>query len=107
MRYLAILLLAPWLLVLVGLYWAYPKSIARTSTRRTFDVVALAVVAFVTVEFAMLGFDQAALPGENDLGHMSGAIWQQVLPALYGYAAFSVALLLALLIRHLIWRRPR
>ena len=107
MRYLAILLLSPWLLVLGGLYLAYPKSLARTAARYTFDVVALAVVAFVTVEFAMLGFDQATLPGQNALGHMSGAIWQQVLPALYGYAAFSVALLLALLIRHLIWRRPR
>lgn len=107
MRYLAIFLLLPWLLVLGGLYWAYPRNLVRTAARRTFDVVALAVVAFVTVEVAMLGFDHATLPGESELGHMSGAIWQQVLPALYGYAAFSVALLLALLIRHLIWRRPR
>jgi hypothetical protein len=107
MRFLAILLLAPWLLVLGGLYWAYPKNLARTPSRRAFDVVALALVAFVTVEFAMLGFDHATLPGENELGHMSGAIWQQVLPALYGYAAFSVGLLLALLIRDRFWRRPR
>lgn len=107
MRYLAILLLAPWLLVLGALYWTYPKSLARTSARRAFDVVALALVAFATVEFAMLGFDQATLPGEDELGHMSGAIWQQVLPALYGYAAFTVGLLLALLIRQRIWGRRR
>jgi hypothetical protein len=107
MRFLAILLLAPWLLVLGGLYWAYPKNLARTPSRRAFDVVALALVAFVTVEFAMLGFDHATLPGENELGHMSGAIWQQVLPALYGYGAFTAALVLALLLRHLIWGRAR
>lgn len=107
MRYLAILLLAPWLLVLGWLYWAYPKRLARTSARRAFDVVALAMVAFATIECAMLGFDQATLPGQSELGHMSGAIWQQVLPALYGYGAFTLGLILALLIRHLVWGRPR
>lgn len=107
MRYLAILLLAPWLFVLGWLYWVYPKSLVRTPARRAFDLVALGVVAFVTVEFAMLGYDHATLPGQDPLGRVSGAIWQQVLPALYGYAAFSVTLLLALLIRHRVWRRPR
>lgn len=107
MRYLAILLLGPWLLVLGWLYWTYPKSLPRTSARRAFDVVALGVMAFVTVEFVMLGFDHATLPSEDVLGRMSGAIWQQVLPALYGYGAFSVALISALLVRQLLWRRPR
>lgn len=107
MRYLAILLLAPWLLILCWGYWAYPKSLPRTPARRIFDAVALGVVAFVTVEFALLGFDAATLPGEDALGRASGGIWQQVLPALYGYAAFTGALVLALLVRHLIWRRSR
>lgn len=107
MRYLAIVLLGPCLLVLCGLYWAYPKSLPRTPARRAFDVVALGVMAFVTVCFALLGFDQATVPSEDELGRVSGAIWQQVLPALYGYGAFSVAFFSALWIRHLIWRRPQ
>lgn len=107
MRYLALVLLGPWLLVLCWLYWTYPKSLPRTSARRAFDVAALAMMGFVTLEFAMLGFDRAKLPGMDPLGRISGGIWQQVLPALYGYAAFSVALIVALLVRHLIWRRLR
>lgn len=107
MRYLAILLLAPWLLILCWAYWAYPKNLPRSSKRRIFDVVALIVAALVTVQSATIGFDQVTLPKVNALGRASGAIWQQVLPALYGYGAFSAALVLALLLRHLIWGRAR
>lgn len=107
MRYLAILLLAPWLLILSWAYWAYPKHLPRSSSRRIFDVVALIVTAVVTVESAAIGFDQVSLPTVNALGRASGAIWQQVLPALYGYGAFTAAIILALLLRHLIWGRPR
>jgi hypothetical protein len=107
MRYLAILLLAPWLLILCWAYWAYPKNLPRSSKRRIFDVVALIVAALVTVQSAAIGFDQVTLPKVNALGRASGAIWQQVLPALYGYGAFSAALVLALLLRHLIWGRAR
>lgn len=45
MRYLSILLLAPWLLILAWAYWAYPKSLPRTKGRRVFDVFALVVAA--------------------------------------------------------------
>jgi hypothetical protein len=107
MRYLAILLLAPWLLILCWAYWAYPKNLPLSSTRRIFDVVALIVAALVTVQSAAIGFDQVTLPKVNALGRASGAIWQQVLPALYGYGAFTAALVLALLLRHLIWGRAR
>lgn len=105
MRYLAILLLAPWLLVLCWAYWAYPKSLPRTSTRRAFDVVALGMTAFITVECAAIAFDSVTLPGRDALGHASGGIWQQVLPALCGYGAFTAAIVLALLLRHLVWGR--
>lgn len=107
MRYLAILLLAPWLLILCWGYWAYPKNLPRSSSRRIFDVVALLVTAVVTVQAAAIGFDNVNLPKVDALGRASGAIWQQVLPALYGYGAFTAALLLALLLRHLVWGRPR
>jgi hypothetical protein len=107
MRYLAILLLAPWLLILCWAYWAYPKKLPRTSARRIFDFVALLLAVIITVQSAAIGFDMAKLPAIDDFGRASGGIWQQVLPALYGYGAFTAVLLLAMLLRYVIWGRRR
>lgn len=106
MRYLAILLLAPWLLILGWAYWSYPKSLPRTSARRSFDLAALLLAAFAAVECASTAFDTASVPAVGQYGPASGAIWQQVLPALYGYGACVVVLVLAMIVRHLLWR-PR
>lgn len=105
MRYLAILLLAPWLLILCWIYWAYPKNLPRSRSRRLFDVMALIVTALATVESAVIGYDNVSLPEADALGRASGGIWQQVLPALYGYGAFAAALILAFWLRHLLWGR--
>ena len=105
MRYLAILLLAPWLLILCWAYWAYPKSLPQTSSRRVFDFVVLLLAAITAVQSALLGFDMVGLPAVDQFGRASGGIWQQVLPALYGYGAFTVVLLLAMLLRHACWGR--
>ncbi|MEO8999119.1 MAG: hypothetical protein ABI227_12740 [Rhodanobacter sp.] len=105
MRYLAILLLAPWLLILCWAYWAYPKSLPRTPARRVLDVAALLLALIATAQCAVIGFDTVELPVVDGFGRASGAIWQQVLPALYGYGAFTVVLALAMLLRHVIWRR--
>lgn len=107
MRYLAILLLAPWLLILCWIYWAYPKTLPRSRSRRIFDVLALIVMALVTVQSAAIGFDNVSLPETGVLGRASGGIWQQVLPALYGYGAFATVLILAALLRQRIWGRNR
>ncbi|RAO75779.1 hypothetical protein [Dyella jiangningensis] len=104
MRYLAILLLAPWLLILGWAYWAYPKSLPRTSARRSFDLAALLLAAFAAVECASTAFDTASMPTVGQYGPASGAIWQQVLPALYGYGACVLVLVLAMIVRHLLWR---
>ena len=104
MRYLAILLLAPWLLILGWAYWSFPKSLPRTSLRCWFDMAALLLAAFAAVECANTAFDTATVPTVGQYGHASGAIWQQVLPALYGYGACVVVLVLALIVRQLVWR---
>ncbi|WP_109125229.1 hypothetical protein [Dyella sp. C11] len=104
MRYLAILMLAPWLLILGWAYWSYPKNLAHTRLRRWFDVAALLLAAFAAVECANTAFDTATVPAAGQYGHASGAIWQQVLPALYGYGACVVVLVLALIVRQLVWR---
>ena len=105
MRYLAILLLAPWLLILCWAYWAYPKSLPRTPVRRIVDAAALLLALIAAAHCAVIGFDRVELPVVDGFGRASGAIWQQVLPALYGYGAFTAVLVLAMLLRHLIWGR--
>jgi putative copper export protein len=107
MRYLAILLLTPWLLILCSGYWAYPKSLPRVAARRIFDVVAMLLAMIAAAQCAVIAFDQVELPTVDGFGRASGAIWQQVLPALYGYAAFTVVLLLAMLLRHVLAGRRR
>ena len=105
MRYLAILLLAPWLLILAWAYWAYPKSLPRTKGRRVFDLLALVLAAVAAVQAAVMGFEAAVVPSVGQFGPASGAIWQQVLPALYGYGACVVVLLVALGVRAAVWGR--
>jgi hypothetical protein len=108
MRYLAILLLAPWLLILCWAYWTYPKSLSKTSGRRIFDFVALLLAVIAAAQGTLFGFDTAMLPTVGQFGgRASGAIWQLVLPALYGYGAFVVILGIALLARHGIFHRFR
>ena len=107
MRYLALMLLAPPLLILCWGYWAYPKSLPRSVGRRTFDVAALLLALLTAVQCPLLGCDRVALPEVDQFGRASGAIWQQVLPALYGYGAFAAVLALAMVCRHLCWGRRR
>lgn len=107
MRYLAILLLLPWLLILCWAYWAYPKSLPRIAARRVFDVAAVLLALLAAAQCAALGFDHVEPPVVDGFGRASGAIWQQVLPALYAYGAFTAVLLPAALLRHALWRRAR
>ncbi|PWK85799.1 hypothetical protein [Fulvimonas soli] len=107
MRYLALLLLAPWLLVLAWAYLAYPKGLPRTAGRRLFDALAVLAAAAGTAWSVMLGFEAAAVPADGAFGRSSGAIWRQVLPALYGYGVFVLLLGVALPLRQLLFRARR
>ncbi|SEJ03902.1 hypothetical protein [Frateuria terrea] len=106
LRYLALLLLAPWLLILGWAYFSYPKSLPRTAARRLFDWLALLLAVVSAAGCAMRGFDAAPPPAIDQFGRSSGAIWQQVLPVLLGYGACVAVLLAALLLRQAVWR-PR
>ena len=107
LRYLALLLLAPWLLVLGWAYFTYPKGLPRTAARRAFDWLALVLAAIAAVASAGWGFEAAPPPQVDSFGRASGAIWQQVLPALLGYGACVAVLVLAMLLRFLLWRPAR
>lgn len=107
MRYLAMVLLTPWLLILCWAYWAYPKSLPVTTRRRSFDVVVVLLAMSAAAKAAALSFDAAVLPAVGPFGQASGGIWRQVLPALYGYGAFLVVIVLALGLRRAVWSRRR
>lgn len=107
MRFLAILLLAPWLIILGWAYCSYPKSLPRNPARRAFDVAVLLLAVVASVALASLGFDHVALPQAGQYGVPSGSIWQQVLPVLIAYGVFLAALSLGLWLRHLVWGRRR
>jgi hypothetical protein len=106
-RFLSILLLAPWLLVLCWLYWIWPRSLPRTAGRRSFDLLVLLLAGLATAWAALAGFDSAVLPEPGEFGKVSGSIWQQVLPALWGYGAFTAVIVPAALLRQLFWGSTR
>ncbi len=87
---LALLLFAPWLLILAALYWLYPRQ-PRHAARRWFDTVAMlvALAAFVLALHWAHGFADRHY----------GAMWPQILATLAGYGAFLAVLVLAIVMR--------
>lgn len=98
MRFLAILLLAPWLAVLGWLYWLYVRRTHGARTGAGADVLVLVCSAI-----AAIACTEAAFAMETGI---AGAIWKQVAAALACYAGFSAVLLIGLL-RHAWLRRRR
>lgn len=94
---LALLLFAPWFLILSGLYWWYPRQ-PRDHARRLYDAAALllALAAFVaTLHWAH---------GHADRQY--GAMWPQVLATSAGYGVYLLVLTVAFLLRRA-WLRRR
>lgn len=87
-RFIALLLIGPWLLVLGWLYWLYVRRAARGISAR-FDVAVLVAAAVATIGATAFGYQLA-------LGH-GGPIWKQVAAALGAYAGFTVVVLFGLL----------
>lgn len=102
---LAVALLAPWLFVLCFLYWWFPRALPRTTARRLFDVGAIATSLILAVAGALLAQHDRQPALTDELGHRAGDIWPDVLAALYAYSAFSLVLLVALVLRHWLWKR--
>ena len=83
---LALVLFAPWFLILSVLYWRYPRQ-SRTSVRRKFDGVALllAYAGCVTALYWSLGYADRSY----------GALWPQILATSVGYGVFLAVLVTA------------
>ncbi|HET7591524.1 MAG TPA: hypothetical protein VFK00_00795 [Rhodanobacteraceae bacterium] len=90
-RFVALLLIGPWLLVLGWLYWLYVRRRVANGVSVRFDVGVLAIAALATIASTAFGYQAA-------LGH-GGPIWKQVAAALGAYAGFNVVVLFGLL-RH-------
>lgn len=99
MRWLAILLFAPWFAILLWAYWTFPRSLARTAGRRLFDALAILVAIAAGIVAMLYGHDA-------NIG-VGGSIWKQVAASTTIYGAFLGALLLAMLVRARIWRHAR
>lgn len=90
-RFVALLLIGPWLAVLGWLYWLYARRRAANGVSARFDAGVLVIAALATIASTAFGYQAA-------LGH-GGPIWKQVAAALGAYAGFTVIVLFGLL-RH-------
>lgn len=95
-RFVSLLLIGPWLIVLGWLYWLYvrPSHAGRRSARRDACIV---MVAFAT---AIVG---AAIAWQAALGH-GGPVWKFVASPLGAYLGFNLVLGCGLLLH---WRLRR
>ena len=93
---LALVLFAPWFLILGVLYWLYPRQ-PRNARRRLFDGAVLLIALAVFV--ATLHWSH----GYADRQH--GAMWPQILATSAGYGVFLAVLVAAILVRRSWLRR--
>jgi len=87
---LALILFAPWFLILSALYWLYPRQ-PRNARRRGFDAIALLLAFAACLASLHWSF------GLADRGH--GHLWPQVLATSVGYGVFLAVLTAAVLLR--------
>lgn len=91
MRWLAIILFVPRFAILPWAYWNFPKSLPRTSSRRTFDLVVIVVTLLASLA--------AMLISHYLSDGIAASIWKQVAASTGIYIAFLGALLIAVLVR--------
>jgi Mn2+/Fe2+ NRAMP family transporter len=87
-RFIAMLLIGPWLAVLSWLYWQYARRHTAQRISARFDAVILAVAWLAAVACALAAYQLA-------LGH-AGPIWKQVAAAWGAYPGFAVVLFFGL-----------
>ncbi|MCJ0826741.1 hypothetical protein MQC88_12390 [Luteimonas sp. 50] len=93
---LALILFAPWFLILSVLFWVYPRQ-PRDARRRLFDIAALllSLLAFI----ATLRWSH----GYADRQH--GRMWPQILATSAGYGVYLLALGIAVFVRRALLKR--
>jgi hypothetical protein len=87
---LALILFAPWFLILSVLFWVYPRQ-PRNAKRRLFDIVALLV--------SVLAFVATLRWAHGYADRQYGAMWPQILATSAGYGVYLLALTVAVFVR--------
>lgn len=87
---LALVLFAPWFLILAGLYWWYPRE-PRHAARTRFDALALLLAFLGCLSSLYWSF------GFADRGY--GSLWPQILATSVGYGVFLATLTMAVIVR--------
>lgn len=90
-RFIALLLIGPWLAVLAWLYWLYVRRSHATPRQARADKLIVVAAFVMAIVGTLVGWEAA-------FGH-AGPIWKQVAAALGAYAGFNLVLGLGLL-RH-------
>ena len=92
---LALILFAPWFLILSVLFWVYPRQ-PRTMKRRLYDLAALvlALVAFIATMRWAHGY------ADRQYGQM----WPQILATSVGYGVYLLVLTVAVFVRRALFR---
>jgi len=93
---LTLILFLPWFLILATLFWIYPRQ-PRGPVRRLYDVVAL-LAALAMFVASLYWSHQVADPAH-------GRMWRQILATALGYGVFLAAMLFAVVLRMLLFRR--
>lgn len=93
-RFVALLLIGPWLIVLGVLYWLYVRRRVAHGVPARFDVAVLVVAALSTIVFTALAFEAGAVAAAR-----SGVdpVWKQMAAAWAAYPAYFCVLFLGLL----------
>jgi hypothetical protein len=93
---LTLILFLPWFLILAVLFWVYPRQ-PRGIARRLYDLVAIVLSLAVFVASLYWLHDVA------DPAH--GRMWRQILSTAVGYGVFLTAMLVAVVLRALLFRK--
>ena len=95
---LALILFAPWFLILSVLFWVYPRQ-PRNARRRLFDIAALLV--------SLLAFVAALRWAHGYADPRHGGMWSQILATSVGYGVYLLVLTVAVFMRRALFRATR
>lgn len=107
MRYLSVLLLGPWLILLAWAYWVAWKRSRVTWWHKAYDIAVIVVALVAACGCALVAYNDVASQSIGNFGRESGGIWKQVMPALYGYGAFAATMVVGMVVRLVFQIRKR
>lgn len=101
-RFVGLLLIGPWLVILGLLYWLYARRRAAHGVPPGFDVAVLVVAAISAIVCSAWAFEAGA--AATTRGAVD-PVWKQVVAAWAAYPAFFIVLFFGLLRHWLAGRR--